>query len=217
MSAFKKCILLTFLCLGLVFLSKPVYAEMYFSVDGYHIYNVINSGNGHDNGKVRTTLTGKGDKVRFVSYFSDTNNAYVRLESENGQQKFFTFPVAPGATLTVTKINGYDPNRSFWFVRTSHPYTRRVEGINFASTQVDGIWLIGNYYGRYLPFVTKDSLAKNGVYISPGKAVDIMGEGPSPYVTLRIMNVLGKKSVTTHWVGLNWNNAANWFSITILK
>ena len=118
-----------------------------------------------------------------------------------------------GKTLKVTKIDGKNPSRSFWFVALQHKDTRRIDGTLKDIDFTDYFWLIGPYKGGYVSFVTSDTLQMYGINIPTDAIVYPHSSNIPDVLNLEISRLYTEHVMTFGWAGLAWDEDAQWFGI----
>ncbi len=191
----------------------PAFA-MEFSVNDRPFFSAGNNGNGGNGDGYSTTVSSTGDKLIFRRYFQDSAHAYVKLESKDGAHDLMSFQVPYGRILKVCKIEGKNPARSFWFVSLIRRENIYVGGKARDFDYMEYFWLIGPYKGKYVSFVTRDTLAKYHIDVPNDATILTHPSGTKDILNLEIVRLLVDHTATFSWTSLQWDPAKEWFSIT---
>ncbi len=195
--------------------ARPAMA-MDFQVNENPFFEATNNADGGSGDSYSTTVSSTGEKLVFRRYFQDSANAYVKLETKDGAQDLLSFPVPSGRTLKIYKVNGTNPDCSFWYVALMKKTHIAVSGQNQPLEVMEYFWLVGPYKDRYVSFVTRDTLWDYDIDMPDDGTLLPRPTGKRNRLNLEVLRLLGPSSgsATFSWVYLQWNEEDEWFSIS---
>ena len=212
----RKSILFFMVTALLLLLSAPAMA-MEFQINANPFFEATNDANGGSGDAYSSTVSSTGEKLVFRRYFQDSTDAYVKLETRDGAQDLLSFKVPSGRTLKIYKVNGTDPEHSFWYVALLRKMSLMVDGQNRNVEYMEYFWLVGPYKDKYVSFVTRDTLKNYGIDIPNDGTILPRPSGNKDMLNLEVIRLYGSTAATYSWVYLQWDEAAQWFSIDKTK
>lgn len=196
-----------------LFISQPAYA-MYFESDKTVFKCEWWSQHHKLHGdKLEYVTSADGDKLKFQRFGGKSmSSSYVKFMSADGKNDYFSFPMANH--FKVKQINAEDPSKTFWVITTSMT----------DNDNCNGLWVIGKYKGKYVVFLTLETLQKQGI---KGKQIKAEVEDGKLYIEGFNTNSfeyihseyapddLPYEYVTDKYQ-LFWDNKAQWFGFKSL-
>lgn len=147
-----------------------------------------------------------GVKLRFT-LVQDDNKMYLKLMSKDKKSDYFSFPIIMHSHVYEIQTNS--PKKTFWLIQSN---------LGESSESCQGFWLVGKYDGKYVNYVTLDSLTGAGLGIynlfpkfeSDGRIV--VSQWKRNYGE-DIRNAGGKMYSYVDSATLFWDDGAQWFGI----
>lgn len=165
-------------------------------------------------------LNAEGERVSFILQ----RDGVLRMCSRDGQHDYLSFTGYYGGNdgigYSINKIEMKNPNKTFFVINANQG----------AHAKNAGFWIVGKYKDQWTCFVSLDTLANAGYTVGEWHQLkvvtDTTGYGTSNAVYITSQHeymppgaIYGyqRKFAVDFRAALNWDDQAQWFSITRLQ